>query len=278
MTYLKNEKISNVIISLTQFNNNNNAFIMKWNKLMNNENNKIFLLEEDINNEKNSIPENLLSYSYDIEVRDPINNKTFDDLKNIRYNVSFDFPSNYEKNKSDITCVAMNSLIRDKKGIKISEEENCYTYFDLENEKIICECNTKGEILILLDKKLANLSKKIQFSNNKYKIINCISGSIILSSLALIAIFSVVLIFYDFLEDKFNSMYALEKTNIKVKYEYKSFRFLKNSNIFLFSLYLTYYKYSFLNIFSTYKFDHPRYIRFFNKNIIKLIIVCISFL
>jgi len=263
LTYLKNEKISNVVLSLTQFNNNNNAFALKWNKLMNNENNKIFLLEENTDNERNSIPENLLNYSYDIEVRDPINNKTFNDLKNLRYNVSFDFPTNYEQNKSDITCVAMNSLIKDKKGIKISEEENCNTYFDLENEKIICECNTKGEILILLDKKLANLSKKIQFSNKKYKIINCISGSIILSSLALIAIFSVLLIYYDFLEDKFNSIYALEKANIKVKYEYKSFRFLKNSNILTFSLYLTYYKYSFLNIFSTYKFDHPRYIRFF---------------
>ena len=271
LTYLKNEKISNVIISLTQINNNNNDFSLKWNKLMNNENNKIFLLEEDIDDEKNTIPENLLNYSYDIEVRDPINNKTFNDLKNLRYNVSFDFPTNYEQNKSDITCIAMNSLIRDKKGIKISEEENCNTYFDLENEKIICECNTKGEILILLDKKLANLSKKIQFSNKKYKIINCISGSIILSSLALIAIFSVLLIYYDFLEDKFNSIYALEKTNTKVKYEYKSFRFLKNSNILTFSLYLTYYKYSFLNIFSTYKFDHPRYIRFFIE-IIKILL------
>jgi hypothetical protein len=163
LTYLKNEKISNVIISLTQFNYNNHDFALKWNKLMNNENNKIFLLEEDINNERNSIPENLLNYSYDIEVRDPINKKTFNDLKNLRYNVSFDFPSNYEQNKSDIACVAMNSLIKDKKDIRISEEENCYTYFDLENEKIICECNTKGEILILLDKKLADLSKKINF-------------------------------------------------------------------------------------------------------------------
>ena len=226
LTYLKNEKISNVIITLTQFNNNNNAFTLKWNKLMNNENNKIFLLEEDINNERNSIPENLLNYSYGIEVRDPINNKTFNDLKNLRYNVSFDFPSNYEQNKSDITCVAMNSLIRDNKDIRISEEENCYTYFDLENEKIICDCNTKGEVLILLDKKLANLSKRIQFSNKKYKIINCISGSIILSSLALIAMFSVALIYYDFLEDKFNSLYALEKTNTKVKYEYKISDFL----------------------------------------------------
>ena len=263
LTYLKNEKISNVIISLTQFNYNNHDFALKWNKLMNNENNKIFLLEEDTTNKGNNIPENLLNYSYDIEVRDPINNKTFNDLKNLRYNVSFDFPSNYEQNKSDITCVAMNSLIKDKKDIRISEEENCYTYFDLENDKIICECNTKGEILILLDKKLADLSKKNQFSNKKYKIINCISGSIILSSLALIAIFSVALIYYDFLEDKFNSLYALEKTNTKVKYEYKS--------IFRFSLYLTYYKYSFLNIFSTYKFDHPRYIRFFIE-IIKILL------
>lgn len=271
LSYLKNEKISNIVISLTQLNNNNNAFALKWNKLMNNENNKRFLLEEEKNNERNSIPENLLNYSYDIEIRSPINRKTYNDLKNLRYNVSFDFPSNYQKNKSDITCVAMNSLIKDNKDIKISNEENCLTYFDLENEKIICECNTKGEVLILLDKKLANLSKKIQFSNKKYKIINCISGSIILSSLALIAIFSVILIYYDFLEDKFNSIYALEKVNTKVKYEYKTFRFLKNSSVLTFSLYLTYYKYSFLNIFSTYKFDHPRYIRFFIE-IIKILL------
>ena len=152
-----------------------------------------------------------------VQIEDPNNKVIFRDLKKFKYNLIFDFPKNYEKDQSNIVCIAMNSLIKENNEIKISEEKNCITYFDTEKNKIICECNTDGEVLILLDKNLADLSKKIQFYNYNIKMINCLSGSIILSTLALITIFSVVLIHCDFTEDKFNKMLSAEKTNFRVK-------------------------------------------------------------
>ena len=59
--------------------------------------------------------------------------------------------------------------------------------------------------------------------------------------------------------------------NIRAQYEYEHFKNLKNSNIYSFALYLLYYKYSFFNIFSTYKYNHPRYIRF-SFEIIKILL------
>ena len=64
--------------------------------------------------------------------------------------------------------------------------------------------------------------------------------------------------------------------NIRAQYEYEHFKNLKNSNIYLFALYLLYYKYSFINIFSTYKYNHPRYIRFFIEVIKILLNILIS--
>jgi hypothetical protein len=180
----------------------------------------------------------------------------------------------YQKNKSDIICLALNSIINidDGNDISISKEKNCWTYFDMENNKVICECNIDGEILIILDKKLADLSKKIQFMNSGEKtIINSISGSIILSTLALIAMFSVVLIKVDSYEDKINKKLDLENKTRKVKYEYQYFINLKDTGVYSFALHLTYYKYSFFNIMSIYRFYHPRYIRF-NIEIIKILL------
>ena len=253
ITYLKNEKIINLIFSLTKLNNN-------------------YINQTKLNNLfNNNLPKQIVNYSFIIEIENSNNKKVMDELNTLRYNISFDLPKIYEKDKSDIACISMNSIKNNKNKISLSKKETCKTYFDVKNHKIICDCNTNGEIFVFLDKNLATLSKNIQFSKNNIKIINCLSGSIILSSLALILIFSVVLIRFDFTEDKINKLLLKENINKKVKYLYKFFKNLKDINIAKFSLYLLYYKYAFLNIFSTYKYDHPRHIRYFIE-IIKILL------
>jgi hypothetical protein len=86
--------------------------------------------------------------------------------------------------------------------------------------------------------------------------INSLSGSLIFSTLALIAIFSVCFIFYEFYEDK-NDI-----SSVRFHTEYETFKKIRRAGKCLFALYILYYKYSFLNVFSTYKYFHPRYIRF----------------
>lgn len=251
LTYLKNIKIQNLMISITQFFGNN-------------------IILSKLNNNINA-PKNILNYSIIIHIEDSSNNRLLKGLKYFRYNLTYDFPMEYEKNKSDIACIALNSIIDENNDISISEEENCNTYFDMKKNKIICDCNIDGEVLILLDNKLSSISKKIQFTNHNIKLINSLSGSIILSTLALISIFSIVLIRCDSYEDKLNKKFESENKNKKVKIEYKYFKDLKDTSISIFALHLTYYKYSFLNIMSMYSFDYPRFIRF-NLEIVKILL------
>lgn len=254
LTYLQNLKITNLTISLAKF-NNKNVFNFKWNKILNMNNN-------------DNLPIQIVDYSYILDFI--YNNKIIDNYNNFRYNLTFDFPEKFKSNISDIACIAVNSLYNDNNNIQISKNENCISFFDLDNKKIICDCNINGEILVLLDKNLAELSKKNQFSK-KQKITNSLSGGIVLSSLALIAIYSIILFHFDFNEDDFSKKMEYININKQVQLQYKSFRSLKDSSLSKFSLYITYYKYSFFNIFSTYNFDHPRYIRYIIE-IIKILL------
>ena len=261
ITYLKNEEIKNLIISITRFNNPNN-FISKLNKIVKN----LYL-----NDEKNSMPKQISDYSFLIEITEPLNRKIFKNLKQFKYYLSFDLKKTYENNKSDIICVALNSIKLKNNNIEVSKEGACITYFDSKKHKIICECNTDGEISILLDKKLSILIKNSQSQKHEYKIINSLSGSIILCSLALISFLSIMFIIYDFYDDEENNYIQLMNVNIRAQYEYENFKNLKNSSIIKFALYLIYYKYSFFNIIIIYKYNHPRYIRFIIE-IIKILL------
>ena len=82
--------------------------------------------------------------------------------------------------------------------------------------------------------------------------VNSLSGSIILSSLALITIFSVSFIFYEFYEDKTN-IHTVRNSSLKVQNQYEYFKKIRKSGRCLFALYILYFNYSFLNVFSTYK-------------------------
>ena len=262
ITYLKNEEITNLVISITRLNNPNN-FISKWNKLVNN----LYL-----NHENNySMPKQISDYSFLIEISGSSNKQALKNLKQFRYYLSFDLKNTYEKNKSDIICMALNSIKIKNNDIEVSKEEACITSFDSKKPKIICECNTDGEILLLLDKKLSSLIKNSQSKKHEYKILNSLSGSLILSSLALISFLSILFIIFDFYEDEDNNYIQLMNANIRTQYEYENFKNLRNSNIYKFALYLIYYKYSFFNIMSIYKYNHPRYIRFIIE-IIKILL------
>ena len=266
ITYLKNEKMFDLIISISQFYNNNNSFISKWNKITNN----IYL------NNKYLYPKLISDFSFVIEIFNPINNNTIKNLTQFKYNLYFDLKKKDKENKNDLICIAFNSIkINNNNNIEISQDENCITYIDSKKHKIVCKCNTDGEVVLLSDKNLSSLYKNIFYKKHKYKIINNLSGCIILSSLALITIFSVFFIFYEFYEDK-NNPFKLMNATMRIQYEYDNFKNLNNSSKYLFALYLIYYKYSFFNIFSTYKYNHPRYIRFFMEIIKILLNILIS--
>ena len=266
LTYLKNEIVMHLIISIVRI-NNINSFNSKWNKITNKMNLSNYI----------DIPKKLFNYSFYIRIQNPADKKPIVNLTKFRYNLYFDLKKKYENNKSDITCIALNSIIFDNNNnLDISNEGNCLTYIDDENHRIVCDCNTDGEIIVVLDKKLSHLTKNLGYQKHEYKIINCISGGIILSSLALITFFSVIFILYEFHEDKNNSFLKIMDINMRALHEYDNFEKLKKSNKYLFALYLIYYKYSFFNVFSTYKYNHPRYIRFFIEMIKILLNILIS--
>ena len=253
ITYLKNEKITDLIISILKIKNEND-FHSKWNNITNN----IY--------QKNhyKMPE-IVDSSIIIQIENPINRKVINNVKKLRYNISFELQPQFLHNNEYIVCLALNSLIIKDDNIDISKNEKCLTYIDPSKHKIICDCNTNGEIVVLFDKKIAALSKSFLYEKQKYKMINSLSGSIIFSTLALITIFSVCFIFYEFYEDK-NII-----SSVRVHTEYENFKKIRSSGKCLFALYILYYKYSFLNVFSTYKYYHPRYVRF-SFEIIKVLL------
>ena len=264
LTYLKNENITDLIFSIIRI-NNKHSLISNWNTFTKN----IYI--------KNNyeIPK-ILEYSFIIQIENPINKNIISNLKKFRYNLTFDLLNEYENYKQYITCLPFNSIIINNDNIELSNEQICITYIDSEAGKIICDCNTNGEIIVVIDKNISSLSKNIIYKQSEYKILNTLSGSIILSSLALITIFSVLFIFYEFYEDDKNSYINVMNSSMRAQNEYENFKNLKYSSKCLFALYLIYYKYSFFNVFSTYKYNHPRYIRFFFEIIKILLNILIS--
>lgn len=261
ITYLKHESITDLIISVMKI-NKKKSFIANWNIITNN---------SYVKNQY-SMP-NILDSSFIIEIQNPKNGKVLENLKSFRYNISFEIsPILFELYKENISCLALHSLIIKDDNINISNEGKCLTYL-VSNNKIICDCNTDGEIVILWDSVTTSLSNKVimyEKINYKYKLINSISGSIILSSLALITFFSISFIFYEFYEEKKN-IHNILNPSIRVQKEYDYFNRLRRSGKCIFALYILYFKYSFLNVFSTYKYNHPRYIRFYYE-IIKILL------
>ena len=260
LTYLKNEEITDLIISVIRM-NTQNEISENFNKMHK-------FISFEVNKD---LPRLIMDYYFIIEIKNLNKNKPIENLRKLRYNLSFELDEKYENNISDIICFALNSLSIEDNNIEISKQDNCNTYIDSNNHKVICDCNTDGEIILLLDKEISSLIKEDSYKKHKFKILNNLSGSIILSSLALITFFSVVFIFYEFYEDKNNTYIALMNMNMRAQYEYENYKNLRNSNRCLFALYLLYYKYSFFNIFSTYKYNHPRYIRFFIE-VIKILL------
>ena len=215
-----------------------------------------------------AIPKSSKSSAF-IDIFSPETNTSIGDLINtfnysIKIGMASDkllLSSNYSEKeiKANISqnkvCVPINHL-NDKRYY-------CYTYFNYTSGDIICKCNVAGEIVGLLDETLAAFYKSLQFEPITIKQINYFNSSIVLSSLGLIGIFSFLLLIYDLFDDQKIARLNQMPKNQRVKHEYEQLKQLENSSIFTFAWYLTYYKFPFLNVFSFYNYDHPRYFRFF---------------
>ena len=266
--YLKNTSLTNLTFSVIKILNPSNFSQLNL-KIKNKILQKFISLNSG--NDKTNLTQ-ISNYRYKIEIVDLINNTIINNFKTFRYTTTFHLPEKYIKDTNYLICAIINS-----EEFKHTENENCFTYFNKSSKRIICECNTAGEILVLQNKSLTDEYKyEFQYPETKLDYFNYLSVSIILSTLALLTIFPIILLLYDFLEDKYTSYIStLDKMN-RAKYEYENFKSLKEVNIFKFAFYLTYFKYSYFNIFSTYKYDHPRHIRFYIQIIKVLLNVLLS--
>ena len=173
-------------------------------------------------------------------------------------------------NATDIACVPVNHAW--------DEDNNCYTYFDYSRDKIICNCNCDGQVAAIHDQSLASFYKSVQFKKPDEKKIRYFSLTIILSSLGLIGFFSFFLLIYDLLEDRQREKLNKSSEIKKVEFEYKQCRCLKGCGTFKFAWLITYFKNPFMNVFSIYNYDHPRYFRFFMQIFCCLLTLVLSIL
>lgn len=202
-----------------------------------------------------------------------LNQSIINEITTLKYDVKLDLLSD---DKNALKIYLSNASDEEKKRAELSQNKvcvplnhlnnniyYCYTYFNYQSNTQICRCNIADEIVGIFDKTTANFYKMLQFEKFKIENVNYFSGSLILSSLGLISIFSILLLIYDLFDDK--KLAALDQLpkNQRVKHEYNELKCLKNANVFKFAWYLTYFKFPFFNVFSFYNYDHPRYFRFF---------------
>ena len=237
---------------------------------------KQILEKEIINLEDLPINDNnnfklLINYSNEKDVFNvQINSKYDDDLNNYNYRYY------YTKDEDNHIILEDNkyynkpskTMIIPKVKYIIAEMKH-----KIKNNKIYI----KSEIINYNEKKIDKENKNnISNNNNEFKLEmfsinlddifkdNCPSLIIFFSTFCLATTVSVFLILVDLKEDK-----NIVKTyNLATKERaYQEFNNLKNTyitkNIFKFACFLMKYTYPFLNIFTIYNFDHPRYIRFF---------------
>ena len=198
-----------------------------------------------------------------VDILSPSTNTSVTNLTTMNFEVKFDIKSstrrlteltNAEINKNTV-CIPVNHIK--------NSQYYCYTYFNYKTNQMICRCNIADEITGVFDETLANAYKLLQFSPVEIGKVNYFSGSIILSSLGLIAIFSFLLLLYDIFDDRKIKQLDTMKRTERIKHEFSELKYLNNCNVISFAWYLTYFKYPFLNVFSFYNYDHPRYFRFF---------------
>lgn len=245
LTYLKNQTLTKVSFSIIEINS----------------------IEPYVNATGVSIPKSSKSSAF-IDIFSPETNSSIGDkIESFFYEIkipmasdelmssSFDSEIKNDNKSQNKVCVPINHLNDDR--------YYCYTYFNYTSKEIICKCNVAGEIVGLLDQTLAAFYKSLQFESITLKAINYFNSSIVLSSLGLIGIFSFLLLIYDLFDDQKIARLNQMPRNQRVKHEYEQLKHLENASIFKFAWYLTYYKFPFLNVFSFYNYDHPRYFRFF---------------
>ena len=242
VTYLKNEEISKLTFTVIEIDSTAPVVTSTGEKIE--KNTKSSVIIDILSPHTNTSLTNLTTMTFEVKL----------DIKSPSLRLtSTDAYAQLSKNK---VCIPVNH-------IKNIDKYYCYTYFNYKTNQMICRCNIADEISGVFDATLANAYKLIQFSPVSLSKVNYFSGSIILSSLGLIAIFSFLLLVYDIFDDrKLKQLDAMKRTE-RIKHEFSKLKYLNNCNVISFAWYLTYFKYPFLNVFSFYNYDHPRYFRFF---------------
>ena len=264
MLCIENKELSNIINEINQFEKVNKTNISVSLITINN----IKYLKNFVN-------------STDIELKNVISthfkiiNLLSDNLYNPyiakkNYFYKIQFRGNQKYIKKNTFCAPINYLD------KYDKENYCKTYFkrikEIKEEVIICECNIFTQIGVFQNEKLAEFYKNIQFDIKKYD--KLLSHIILITSLAMLSFFSIILLCYDIKEEQNIEKLKKMKEIEKVKYYYDKVSYLYKQNVISFSWYLFYFYSPLCQIFNIYSFQFPRHTRF----MIELIKILLTFI
>ena len=187
-------------------------------------------------------------------------------IEQLKYVISLDFWDNEQFTSSlaaNSTCVSLSQLK------KLKQSMNCMTYFDYENNKTICKCTGSGEIVPVYNYTLANLYKLTQFPEITIDLINSFNVSFILSSMALMSFYSIVLLILDYRDDrKYKRPNAID--------EFMQINSLNERTLITLSWYATSYTYPFLSVLFLYNYNQPRFFRFLIQMFSSLVSIVFS--
>ena len=197
-----------------------------------------------------------------------LSNEEEDDslIEQLKYVISLDFLDNEQFISSlaaNSTCVSLSQLKKPKQSM------SCMTYFDYENNKTICKCTGSGEIVPVYNYTLANLYKLTQFPEITIDLINSFNVSFILSSMALMSFYSIVLLMLDYRDDrKYKRPNAID--------EFMQINSLNERTLITLSWYATSYTYPFLSVLFLYNYNQPRFFRFLIQMFSSLVSIVFS--
>ena len=193
----------------------------------------------------------LSTTSFSIDVYDTNSNSTAPNIVNFKYDISLSISSNDSVITNNSACVSLPTTV-----------SKCSTYYNYTSSKTICRCSGGGDVVNVYNITLSTEAKLYQFPPWKLDYLNPISICLIFSSIFIMVSFSIILLIYDYYDDK-NFLQANRLNDHQIiNNEFKDLTNLQGAGLFSFALYITMYIYPFLSVFSLYNYDQPRFMRF----------------
>ena len=183
-------------------------------------------------------------------------NQTVTNTEYLKYDVVMGVNSNDNSTLNNSACITISS--------DNTNTYSCLTYYNYTSSpiKTVCRCSGTGEVVNIFSYTISNVAKLFQFPQWSFDFFNPLSMCLVLGSLTIMISLSIILLVFDYCDDKNAISSNKYDDHHIIKNEFRDLTSLCGANMFSFALYMTMYVFPFLSIFTLYNYNQPRFMRF----------------